>query len=240
MLWAQSHSYGGGVGVMRYHGDLPMAASPPLPMAFLSYHRNLSDHFSWGARFLYGNLKADDQKKPDWQWRNLNFASPVAAADWEITFNFKRFLLNVRSARGTLFLSGGVSVVYYNPSMTIDGRKYLLQGRWLEEEGKVTAIGTMGFPFGLGYKQMLGERMFVQVGVRAYPLLTDYLDGVKGHFPADLPQRDALTRRLSNPTVYSDEQVSGLLRGNPQNKDWFFTAAVSIYYVVRRTECVTF
>ncbi len=224
----------------RFHGDLDILASGPQPVGFIAYHRSISSHFSWGGRLFYGKVRADDRHSPSWQWRNLNFSSPVAGVDIEVTFNFKRFILDPRSASGTLFLAGGLSGVFYAPVTERDGTVYAIGGWRLEEEGDVRSYPTVGLPFGVGYKQMIGRRWFVQTSVRAYPLLSDYPDGVKGHFLPDLSSRDSLTRILSNPSSYSDQQVEGLLRGNPQNRDWFFTWTLSLHYIRPRDECAGF
>ncbi len=239
-LTAQDHSYSVGGGVMRYRGDVAFSGSRLHPTFFAAYHRNLNPHFSWGVRGYWGRVSADDNADSLFQWRRWNFLSPVMGGEWELTFNFKKFVMDVRRVPRTLYVAWGVGVFYYAPTTVYGGRTYPLAHMPLESERSVRSGISVAIPMGVGFKQMLGERFFVQTAFRAYPTFTDYLDGLHGHFPQWANVSDSLVQRLSNTSVYSDAAVEEKLRGNPQNKDWFFTWTVSLHYVVPRSVCIVF
>lgn len=237
---AQYVAYSVGGGIMRYRGDLSWKGSMVYPTFFAAYHKNMSSHFSWGLRGYWGTLGADDRVDSPTRWRGLNFSSPVMGVEWELVFNFRKFLLDVRSASGTFFTVGGVSAFYYSPVAEYEGRRYPLGGMFLEKDRRLKSGVAIAIPLGVGFKQMLGDRFFIQTTLRAYPTFSDYLDGASGHYPKWMDNPDSQVVSLSNRSIYSPEEVSGKLRANPQNKDWFFTWTVSLYYVVLRSVCVVF
>ena len=248
------------VGVSYYMGDL----NPTLPFAMPSLQYGgvvrYNQDTRWTFRFDYSRakVKAYDEKlnwRPD---RKLNFVSNINDFSLVAEFNFLEYYTGNPKRNVSPYIFGGVSVFQYTAYADVDGTLYDLSDcptegpvpadeKWYEKMfGKTSPVGV-SIPFGMGVKLALSGHVAATIEWRMQKTFTDYLDDVKGVYPADdkhvllLSSSGEQFVMAGNPKqldpkytlVYDFTDPSGKFhenqqRGNASFNDWFGMARVSL------------
>ena len=236
------------LGVANYQGDLQSerftftGAKPAVGLG-LSY--DLSNHFIVRGAANYMTVTGDDKnnKLPqNVNARNLSFKSHILEAQLGLEYNL--FDLSEKSV--TPYVFAAVAAFHFNPyDYDAAGNKVFLralgtegQGLSLYAEKKLYMNNQFAIPFGGGVKFALSEKLQVGVEIGLRKLFTDYLDDVSGTYADSAallagrgPQAVAFAYREAELHGSSTYPAAGAIRGNPKNKDWFYTTGLRVSYL---------
>lgn len=241
-------SFIAGAGASGYWGDLTekskLLSQPGYSFtAGFSYRYNR--YFDARAEFSILNLKASDSKnkRADLKNRNLNFKTNVWDFNLIVDYNL-HFNTEERKLKPYVFF--GVGLCRFNPYTTNrSGDKVYLQPLGTEGQGlsaypdrKPYERTVIQLPMGLGVKYAVSNRIMLQLEYKYRYLPTDYLDDVS---MAGYPSSTTLA--AANPglpllTYRGDElpggepypNNAGLNRGNPNNRDTYYTLQFKLAY----------
>ncbi len=152
------------------------------------------------------------------------------------------------------YLLAGVGFFSYNPQAKYNGKWIDLQPLSTEGQGftisnnpvpKPYKLKQMSIPVGLGVRYELGSAFNVRAEFVYRILNTDYLDDISTTYidPSLFAQNGLTGNRLSNALLLNDRKweldptaitVEGDQRGNPNNKDSYFSFNVKIGYIIGR------
>ena len=247
-------------GVCYYMGDL----NPTIPFSLpdLQYGGVVRYNYNsrWTFRFDYthATVKGDDANsnwRPD---RALNFITKINDFSLVAEFNFLEYYTGNPKRNVSPYIFGGISVFQYTPYADVDGQLFNLRdynteaplgedAKWYESLFAKSMPVSFSIPFGFGVKMSLSRHMAATIEWRMQKTFTDYLDDVKGVYPADdkhvllVSSSDGQSVMTGNPTqldpkftlVYDFTDPSGKFhenqqRGNAAFDDWFGMARVSL------------
>lgn len=236
-----------GGGVSSYFGDLvqknPYFREPSASFsAGIAY--NLNPNLSFRGDFSYMQIQAHDSKnsRPDLIARNLSFKSNLWDVNALAEYNFLDMTGNNKFSP---YVFAGIGFCHFNP-YTIDrnGNKVFLQPLGTEGQGlpaypnrKLYSKTVIDFPLGGGIKFAVSEN--VTLGLEFFYRFanTDYLDDVSNFGYPDKAALAAKNPALPQLTYRGDELPGGapypnpsLNRGNPNNKDSYYTGQIKIIY----------
>lgn len=179
--------YGVSIGGSQYFGDLNdrygFQTVNPAVGAFTRIHMNPFIAVRIGGN--YTRISYDDKLSSSVfnRARNLNFTSNIIEAYITTEFNFFRFMTGNEKNRWTPYLVGGAGFFYYNPTTTLNGRRYNLID--MGTEGQLAGFGERGYtnfsfciPVGAGFKYWVRPGVNIGFEVVNRIALTDYLDDV--------------------------------------------------------------
>ncbi|MEP7238173.1 MAG: DUF6089 family protein [Ferruginibacter sp.] len=233
-----------GAGIASYLGDLKSGNN---------IYSQASYSFSAGATYAFTNkihakfdigierLQAADSKNKEAQFkaRNLSFKSSVFDMSVSAEYN----ILNLNNYKLTPYVSAGVGVMlFYTYANDATGRKQYLRELGTEGQGlagypEMYSRTAVIFPLGLGVKYPINEKLTLSLDFNYRVTGTDYIDDVsKAGYPdkALLDARNPITAQFT----WRGNEVGGgvypknlnLPRGNPKNKDGYFTNQVKIAF----------
>ncbi len=189
--------------------------------------------------------------------RNLSFRSPIYEISLTAEFHpidfFKNFNPDSYPPTFSPYIIGGIGYFHFNPQANLNGQWIDLRPLHTEGEGfaeypnsKEYALNQINIPMGVGIAYELSDKFNLRVEYIYRYLFTDYLDDVHDKYidPAvfsryltgnDLTNALILNNRV-RPGTPSDETTArpGGKRGNPNNKDAYFTVNFKIGYVFGR------
>jgi hypothetical protein len=189
--------------------------------------------------------------------RNLSFRSPIKEANLLLEFHpvdfFRNFDPDAVSPSFSPYIIGGVGYFHFNPQANLRGKWIDLRPLHTEGEGfaeypasKEYSLNQVNFSYGFGLAYELGDHFNLRLEYLNRKLNTDYLDDLHGRYidPAvfskyltgnDLTNALLLNRRI-RPEAKPDEstQSPGSIRGNPTNKDSYFTVSFKLGYFFGR------
>jgi opacity protein-like surface antigen len=236
-------------GVANYSGDLQskrftFANIGPAVGLGLSY--NITNKLSVRGAASYLQLKASDKDNTaaqDIGSRNLDFQTKILEASLALQYDL--FSLDERAF--TPYVFAGVAAYHFNPyTYDKNNNKVLLrplgtEGQGLPEYPEVGGIyknKQIAIPFGIGGKFALTERVRVGAELNIRKLFTDYLDDVSTNYAdssilaaARGPLAPALAFRGSELHTGTAYPAAGSQRGNPGNKDWYYSIGFRISYL---------
>lgn len=238
-------------GIANYQGDLQnsrfdLEQSKPAVGLGLSYELSNKFIVRGAANYLrISGSDATDEKAKNVAFRNLRFKSSVLEAQLALEYN----LLDIEERGFTPYVFGGIAVFHFNPyTKDSGGNKVYLRSLATEGQGLLRypekdrySNNQFALPFGGGIKLALTDKLQVGVEVGLRKLFTDYLDDVSGTYAdsgflaaARGPQAAAFAfrGREINPNV--TYPAEGMMRGNPKNKDWYYTTVLKISYGLGR------
>lgn len=234
-----------GLGAAAYEGDLTEKTSffsqPGLAASFGSSY-NISKQFGLGLGLSYARLRADDKKndKPSLIARNLNFKSNV----WELNLLLQYRPVNL--GKYTPYVEAGGGLFHFNPT-TIDryGNKQKLHDLGTEGQGMMLpgrpeyAITQFQIPFGAGIQYSINNRMALKLDFLFRKTFTDYIDDVSTTYPDAtlIDKKLAIVKQLTfrGDEINSSAQYpSGGQRGNPDNKDFYYTGQIKFVYQLNK------
>ncbi len=234
------------LGTSNYSGDLQdkrFAFSQAHLAGGLGISYEITNHFSVRAAFKIGKISADDKLGRNKE-RNLNFSSQLTEGALDVQYLITPLGSHVLSP----YVFAGVAVYHYDP-YTFDsaGRKYYLKPLSTEGEGFISGrnnynLTQVAIPFGVGVKMPLSDNINVGLEVGYRKLFNDYLDDVSKTYVDPnqlLVNRGAKAVELSyrgdelknGSTVYP----TGVQRGNPKYKDWYYFTGLTLSFRLGNT-----
>ena len=254
----QEGEFGVGIGAAHYFGDLNTRAklNRPKLAAGIFFRKNFGNYIAMRVSGNYAQLGYSDIYNTHNEYmhrRNLSFNTNV----WELAlqgdFNFYRFMPGEPDFRFTPYVTFGISAFNYDPYAYLNGQKYVL--RTLGTEGqaidslhrKPYSSMAVAFPFGVGIKYSINERITLGFEVVYRFTNTDYLDDVSttyvdpSLFPPNPDGSLSTAYLLSDRSYETGERIGikGRERGNSQNKDNFVTAMFYISFNLQSYKCPT-
>lgn len=236
--YGQTHEVGLAIGGTYYLGDLNPSRQFALTGFSLggNYRFNINPRMALRANLLYGNIAGDDAILKFNENRNLRFTSQVweAAALFEI--NFLPFEAGNAMTPVSPFIMAGIGVTHFNPKADSAGRVFSLPELQTENVGYSLFTHSLIFGVGMRYNLVGGFILTFEWSMRQTG--SDYLDDVSGFYPnwddpaaplTDNPHNN-LRRYLSDRSVINPGENTGLLRGNPNTRDWFSFAGLSLSF----------
>jgi opacity protein-like surface antigen len=175
--------------------------------------------------------------------RNLSFKTSV----FEVQLAAEYHLFNIKERGFSPYVFAGIAAFQYNPyAYDSMGNKVFLRSLGTEGQGlsaypekKLYNTNQFAIPFGGGIKLALSHRLHLSIEVGLRKLFTDYLDDVSGTYAdsnrlADArgPQSAAFAFRGRELYPNTPYPAAGSIRGNPKNKDWYFTTGIRFSYQI--------
>ena len=195
------------------------------------------------ASFYKGQLSGNDinSSQPEIRARNLSFRSDLlefgVTGEWHI--GGYEILAGKISAP---YVFAGLSVFHFNPQSDYHGNWVDLQPLGTEGqgdgrygEGNYYNLYQVSIPMGVGVQFSLNHQHNIGLEFGLRKTFTDYLDDVGGYYPDvdGLMKSNPMAGILSYRSVDTFDGIRpvenpmGQLRGNPNNKDWYFMAGVT-------------
>ena len=230
-------------GVSYYLGDLNTTHfNNSLPFGGIVIRKNIDRRFSYKAELLYLNIAADDRNDASDTIaidRDLHFRSPVYELSGQIEFNFLPFEAGNALYTWTPFVYTGLSFFHFNPQAeNKEGLWVNLQELGTEGQGSTSfpertkyPLAQLAIPLGGGLKIAINPsfNIILEYGVRK--TFTDYLDDVSKTYPqtngGDIADITNASYEMSDP---SGTHVAGDQRGNPDKKDWYSFAGITLSF----------
>lgn len=232
-------------GVSNYEGDLSQNTLDPTQYnlalgGFLRYH--LSTQISVKAHVYGGTLTGSDDYSSS-RARNLHFKSNLVEFGVQGEYSLFSYEMLDKTHVSTPYLFAGLSAFYFNPYADYKGSARELrllgtEGQGIKGYDDIYKRVQLSIPLGLGIKVAINQvtNVGVEFGIRK--TFTDYIDDVSGAYPemADLFEtRGALAHALSYRSGeyedrYRNVDVSGRLRGNPDNNDLYFFGGIMLSF----------
>jgi len=252
----QEGEFGIGLGAAHYFGDLNTRAklNRPKLAAGLFFRKNFGNYIAMRVAGTFSQLGYSDVYNTHNEYmhrRNLSFNTKIWELGLQGDFNFYRFLPGEPDFRFTPYVTFGVSAFNYDPYAYLNGEKYFL--RQVGTEGQnVDSLGrrpyssmAFAFPFGVGIKYSLNERINIGFEIVHRFTNTDYLDDVSrtyvdpSAFPPNPDGSPSAAYLLSDRSYETGERIGikGRQRGNSQNKDQFVTAMFYISFNLQSYKC---
>jgi len=225
--------------------------------ANLEYRYFIKRNFSARGSFLFAFLSGDDANtsEPFRRNRNLHFRAPVFELSGMIeffilreepgkrsSFNSQRFVID-------LYVFAGFGVAYFNPQARYEGTWTSLQplgteGQGIELQPKNYSRFTPVIPIGIGFAKKFKGFWSAGIEVSYRKTFTDYIDDVStDYFNNDKirSQYGDAAAYLADPSLgYIEDKngnkipvnatSEGMQRGDPNDKDAYLTAVVTIHY----------
>ncbi len=248
----QTLELGAFVGGANYQGDLASSEFNVLRQqtkfgvgGFLRY--NFNDQLSLRLQILSTDLVGEDSLSSFTaiQQRNLRFFSPLLDASLRVEWHPLATIFESESIASPYIALGG-SFFTFNPQAEFQGITYELQPLRTEGQGvpgyNVERYELYNFSalLGGGVKFKLNEDFTIGLEVTAHYTFTDYLDDVSSTY-ADyrdlLVANGATSANIAYQTdnFFGTDETSpgrGIVRGNPNNNDFFLTGGITISYSI--------
>ena len=177
------------LGASNYFGDLNTSfdfteIGPAIGgIARYNFNNRINGKMGLNYTFLYGN----DENSPNTfeRRRNLSFRTDVIDFTSQVEFNFFPYIHGSKEYSFTPYLLGGLNILYFRPTASLDGETYNLRPLGTEGQpvGEDYGIISGGLVFGGGFKWDVSENWSMNIEWSARSLFTDYLDDVSGTYP---------------------------------------------------------
>ena len=234
-----------GYGFMNYQGDLQSSPftikhSKPSINAFVKY--DLANQFVARGGLIFGSVYGDDKFNPSPQKeRNLSFRSKITEVQFALEYHFK----DLNNFRFSPYVFGGFAGFHFNPYTTDTSGAFVFlkpfstEGEGLSEypDRKPYSLNQLAIPFGVGFQYRISCDFSIGAEFTERKLFTDYLDDVsKGYVDYNtlLKEKGKLAVKLAykGADPYPPDANTALHRGNPKNKDWYYTGIITLTYHV--------
>jgi len=254
----QEGEFGVGIGAAHYFGDLNTRAklNRPKLAAGIFFRKNFGNYIAMRISGNYAQLGYSDVYNTHNEYmhrRNLSFNTNVWELGLQGDFNFYRFMPGEPDFRFTPYVTFGISAFNYDPYAYLNNQKYFLRPLGTEGQAidslhrKPYSSMAVAFPFGVGVKYSINERINIGFEVVYRFTNTDYLDDVSTTyvdptlFPPNPDGSLSTAYLLSDRSYETGERIGikGRERGNSQNKDNFVTAMFYISFNLQSYKCPT-
>ncbi len=193
---------------------------------------NFTQFIGLGMHYNYGNIKGDDTKSKNLQFRNrgINFNTNIHEVSLITDVNFFDAFSLISKTRFTPYIFAGLGGVYFKSSAKYPNyssnnlRKEMTEGQI--EAYKPFAITI---PYGAGLKYRLTDYFSVSSQISYRTAFTDFLDDVSGYYSNGSV--------LSNPTGIG---AVGTQRGDLRKRDTYMFVSIGISYNFVSQKCFTF
>ena len=239
----------------KFLRDVNWNCSKPFAGWYLSFtHRDL---FGIRLSFAMGSVKAYDsllKHKGDPATlrykRNLHFQSKIT--EWSTSVEFHPlYLWPNKNPRLSPYGLLGIGVFRFNPEARLNGEWIELQplhteGQGFKEYPNKAQYNLTQFiiPVGVGAKYELSDVMVCRLELEYRILFTDYLDDVSNQYIDPTlfykylpPEKAELAHRLADRSEEIDpahQTHPGAIRGNPGNKDAYFSLNLKLGFILNR------
>lgn len=230
------------VGMSYYIGDINPQKHFAMPQLEFGGVVRLNWDHRWTFRFDYSRAKvqASDEVIKWRPERGLNFRSTLNDFSLVAEFNFVEYYTGNPKRNMSPYIFGGISVFHYTVytmagETLVDLSDYDTEGlvspsaSWFERIAAQPFPVSISIPFGVGLKFALSRHMAGTVEWRLQKTFTDYLDNVKGVYPADDSHAMFGDYDLTDPT---GNYHAGQQRGNSAFNDWFGMVRVSLTWKI--------
>lgn len=228
-------------GVTNYFGDLSTNDFNRDEINYvygLRFRYNFKKRLSARGLLDIGQLSGNDRysENPLKRRRNLNFRSPLYSLSGQLEYHLSPYIFNDRN-RFIPSISTGITVFYFNPTATYNGKKYNLHDIGTEGQTigalKPYSRTQLALPISLSFKTLLGYHFVIELEVDFVKTFTDHLDDVSSKYPdiaaiqAKNSGEDAeAIKSLINPGKFTE----GNVRGDPSKKDWYLLLGLTFSY----------
>ena len=226
------------LGTSYYLGDLNTTHfNQPLVAAGLIIRKNIDKRFVYKAEVMYLNIKSDERNSEDTIAKNrgLHFKSPIYELSGQVEFNFLPFQPENPLYTWTPYVYTGISIFHFNPKAENKNGEWVDlqelgtegQGTTLFPDRKKYSLVQYAIAMGGGVKIAVNSsfNIILEYGVRK--TFTDYLDDVSTTYPGDLLDMTNEANYMSDP---SGTHQLGEQRGNPDKKDWYSFAGITLSF----------
>jgi hypothetical protein len=237
-----------------YH-DLQL---PRIKPAWVSagYRYRISRKWASNTQFSFIQLAGNDALSSNIfrHNRNLNFKTNIFELNTKVEFALsfdkhgnkykikKTMFRRYHSYGSYYYLTAGIGVFYYNPKEQYGGNWYTIHDYDLEGQGlpggpKQFKRVSISIPFGIGAKYIIARRFSVGIEYLFRKTFTDYIDGVSTVYYSPyllLKYKGPIAVALADPNLgkVPGQTMTGQERGNPKDKDSYFTLEVKLGYIL--------
>ena len=190
----------------------------------------------WAFKFSYnrGKLQSDDSKNAIVGNNGLNFQTVINDFAVVAEFNFLEYFTGSKKTYVTPYLFAGIGFFTFNPK-SLDG--VVLQGLGTEGQNagfdgrNVYNKWGMSFPFGIGIKYSVSERIGLGVEWGMRKTFTDYIDDISKSYYLSSSNIDPnnVAAVQSDPAMTHEPYMQ---RGNDKTMDWFNFFGLSVTYKI--------
>ncbi len=235
-IWAQTHEIGLFLGASNYHGDLAdeIVLSETHASAGIFYRHNFNKFWAYKPMLSYMRISGSDENFEEYRLRNLSFRSDIFELSNTLELNFQPFSNSPYHQNVTFYAFTGFALYYHNPKT-----KSYLNDEWLElppmhtegQDGQTQYKNfQLSIPFGGGFKYALAPNFIACLEVGWRRTFTDYLDDVSTIYPdkeLNFEYSDR-SREVTETNTFVSE--AGDMRGDPNLKDWYLQAGITLSY----------
>ena len=235
-------------GTMNYGGDLQskkFTFNQAHPAFGIGVTYKFYNHFSVAYSLIAGKISASDSKSnsPDRVQRNLNFSSSIGEANLTVEASLKDV---PSSAKFSPYVFAGIGLFRFNPYTSDSaGTKVYLQPLNTEGQGlaqynrKSYNLTQFSFPFGLGVKYALTNKITIGAEVSFHKIFTDYLDDVSSRSYADTALLSSTYGPVSAALSFRGDELNpptsiNTIRGNPSKKDTYYSCLIKVTYSLQQ------
>jgi opacity protein-like surface antigen len=255
----QEGEFGISAGASHYFGDLNTRARLNRPKLAVGafFRKQFGNYTALRIAAHFTQLGYSDVYNTHNEYmrrRNLSFNTNIFELSLQGDFNFFKFIPADPYHNFTPYITLGVGVFSYDPYAYLGGRKVFL--RPLGTEGQGTAeypdrkpYNTMSFcfPFGVGVKYALNDRMNIGFELTHRFGMTDYLDDVsKTYVGADkfppMPDGSPSVAQLLQDRSYETGDIIGIegrQRGFSKQRDQYIIAEITFSFNLTSYRCPT-
>ncbi len=248
---ASKISIGAGLGLANYFGDLMennrFFSQPSFSFTASGYYA-INKQFDLSLNAGIQQVTAADSKNTGSQFkdRNLSFKSSIT----DVTVALNWYLLSIKKHGFSPYISAGIGAMFFNPTAEGTSGKQNLRELGTEGQGlagfpSMYSKSTIAIPLGIGLKIAAGKKVSVLFDFTYRFTGTDYLDDVSSNSYPDktlLDARNPITAKYT----WRGNEVGGetyptnlkLPRGNPNNKDGYYTTQFRLVYSFKKEKAV--
>ncbi|HKK76758.1 MAG TPA: DUF6089 family protein [Saprospiraceae bacterium] len=210
----------------------------PATSVFLRFQ--FKDWIGLRTSLSYAYLNADDRRSGN-LFRDLSFQTNIYEASGILEISPTNIGYYDSKAVFVPYLAIGVGLFGFNPKTMINGELVELrpigtEGQGLPNYDDYYSNTSLNFPFGLGVKIVVSDRLSFGVDVIGRKLQTDYLDDVSGtsvRYGDILENKGELAARLSNPNLPLDTNPDRRYTRGGTFNDFYYMATVNFAYRIQ-------
>lgn len=213
-----------------------------------------SDRVSYRLQIGFGTVEAFDAESTDPARlnRNLSFRSRILEIGPMLEIHFLPYEIGSDRRPFTPYMFLGATYFKMNPMTQYNDNWIELQSLGTEGQGtdltdkKLYKLNQISIPVGFGFKFNMTSRWAIgfEYGIRK--TFTDFLDDVSGDYvnPSLLAETNGslsaelADQSLNNESSFANMNGVSIARGNPNTKDWYVFAGVTLCFrVLEYTTC---